>query len=46
MGKDPDSITMDDPLALLLTWTTYGSWLPGDASGVGGETGPLRRAGR
>ncbi|MDA1049539.1 MAG: hypothetical protein O3C40_03545 [Planctomycetota bacterium] len=30
MGKDPGSIPMDDPLALFLTWTTYGSWLPGD----------------
>ena len=28
MGKDPGSVPMDDPLALFLTWTTYGSWLP------------------
>lgn len=24
---------MGDPLAFLLTWTTYGSWLPGDSRG-------------
>ena len=24
---------MDDPLAYFLTWTTYGSWLPGDERG-------------
>ena len=24
---------MDDPLALFLTSTTYGSWLPGDERG-------------
>ena len=30
MGKDPGSIQMDEPLALFPTWTTYGSWLPGD----------------
>ena len=24
---------MDDPLAFFLTWTTYGSWLPGDERG-------------
>ena len=24
---------MDDPLAFFLTWTTYGSWLPGDDRG-------------
>ena len=23
----------DDPIAFLLTWTTYGTWLPGDARG-------------
>ena len=30
MGNDPGSIAMNDPLALFLTWTTYGSWLHGD----------------
>ena len=24
---------MNDPLAFFLTWSTYGSWLPGDARG-------------
>jgi REP element-mobilizing transposase RayT len=24
---------MDQPMAYLITWTTYGSWLPGDARG-------------
>jgi len=24
---------MDDPLAYFLTWTTYGTWLPGDERG-------------
>ncbi len=24
---------MDDPIAYFITWTTYGSWLPGDARG-------------
>jgi REP element-mobilizing transposase RayT len=24
---------MDDPIAYLLTWVTYGTWLPGDARG-------------
>ena len=33
MGNDPGSIPLDDPLALFLAWTTYGSWLPGDERG-------------
>jgi REP element-mobilizing transposase RayT len=32
MGPDA-SISSDDPLAYLLTWTTYGTWLPGDRRG-------------
>jgi hypothetical protein len=24
---------MDDPIALFLTWNTYGTWLPGDSRG-------------
>ena len=31
---------MTDPLALFLTWTTYGTWLPGD------ERGSRERGGR
>src|SRR5262245_9357662 len=29
----PGSIPMSDPLAYYLTWTTYGTWLPGDERG-------------
>ena len=28
--RDLGSIPMGEPLAYLLTWTTYGTWLPGD----------------
>ncbi|MDA1049536.1 MAG: hypothetical protein O3C40_03530 [Planctomycetota bacterium] len=45
MGKDPGSIPLDDSLALFLTWTTYGSWLPGDERGWVEKPGRLR-AGR
>ena len=31
--NDPGSVPMGDPLAFFLTWTTYGSWLPGDERG-------------
>lgn len=30
---DPGAVPMADPLAFLLTWTTYGTWLPGDERG-------------
>jgi REP element-mobilizing transposase RayT len=33
MLNDPGSVPMDDPLAFFLTWTTYGTWLPGDSRG-------------
>lgn len=33
MPHDVGSIIRPDPLAFFLTWTTYGSWLPGDARG-------------
>jgi len=46
MGKDPGGIPMDDPLALSLTCTTYGSWLPGDERESGAKPGPLLRTGR
>jgi REP element-mobilizing transposase RayT len=29
----PHEAPMSDPLAFLLTWTTYGTWLPGDERG-------------
>ncbi|MBD3674040.1 MAG: transposase [Planctomycetaceae bacterium] len=31
-----------DPLAYFLTWTTYGSWLPGDERGWVGRTAAVR----
>jgi REP element-mobilizing transposase RayT len=33
MRPEPGSIVRPDPIAFFLTWTTYGSWLPGDARG-------------
>jgi REP element-mobilizing transposase RayT len=30
---DPGFVPMSDPLAYFLTWTTYGTWLPGDERG-------------
>ncbi len=33
MTKDVGQIPMEDPLAYFVTWTTYGSWLPGDERG-------------
>lgn len=44
MGADPGSIPMDDPLALFLTWTTYGSWLPGDERGWVEKPGRFRES--
>ena len=32
-SKRPFEPPMPDPLAFFLTWTTYGSWLPGDERG-------------
>ena len=31
--RRPNEPPMPDPLAYFLTWTTYGSWLPGDERG-------------
>jgi hypothetical protein len=33
MRNDPGQVPMDEPLGYFLTWTTYASWLPGDARG-------------
>ena len=33
MNHDVGGTPMPDPLAFFLTWTTYGSWLPGDERG-------------
>jgi REP element-mobilizing transposase RayT len=30
---DPGSVPMSEPLAYFFTWTTYGTWLPGDGRG-------------
>ncbi|MBU6223107.1 MAG: transposase [Planctomycetes bacterium] len=42
MTREPGSITRPDPFAFFLTWTTYGSWLPGDARGWTDSRGGLR----
>jgi REP element-mobilizing transposase RayT len=34
----------DDPLAYFLTWTTYGTWLPGDERGWVEKPGQFREA--
>ena len=33
MTNEPGRIPNEEPLAYYLTWTTYGSWLPGDERG-------------
>ncbi len=33
MTNDPGQVPMDEPLTYFLTWTTYGTWLPGDERG-------------
>ena len=33
MPHTPNPPFVPEPLAIFLTWTTYGSWLPGDARG-------------
>jgi len=43
MGKDPGSVPLDT-LAWFLTWTTYGSWLPGDERESVAKPWPLPRA--
>ncbi len=30
MSRDVGGVPMNDPLGYFITWTTYGSWLPGD----------------
>ena len=44
MARDCGSIYRLEPLAFFLTWTTYGSWLPGDARGWVDDRGVIRRA--
>src|SRR5436190_21710918 len=33
MRREPGHISQGEPLAYFLTWTTYGTWLPGDERG-------------
>jgi REP element-mobilizing transposase RayT len=42
MRTDPGDIPMADPLAYFLTWTTYGTWLPGDERGWFEKPGQFR----
>jgi hypothetical protein len=42
MAREPGSVPRDEPLAYFLTWTTYGSWLPGDQRGWVAKPGQFR----
>src|SRR5947209_7213011 len=42
MPNEPGSIPMQDPLAYFLTWTSYGTWLPGDERGWVDKPGQFR----
>ncbi len=42
MRKEVGRIPMDEPLAYYLTWTTYGTWLPGDERGWVARPGEFR----
>jgi REP element-mobilizing transposase RayT len=42
MTHIPGTIRRPDPLAFFLTWTTYGSWMPGDARGWADDRGVIR----
>jgi REP element-mobilizing transposase RayT len=42
MPSDPGQLQMDDPLAYFLTWTTYGTWLPGDERGWVAKPGQMQ----
>jgi REP element-mobilizing transposase RayT len=44
MPKDIGRAPMDEPLAFFLTWTTYGTWLPGDERGWVDKPGHFREA--
>ena len=44
MREKPADIPMADPLAYFLTWTTYGTWLPGDKRGWVDRPGQFRPA--
>jgi len=42
MRHTPNHPFVPEPLAFFLTWTTYGSWLPGDARGWVDDRGITR----
>jgi REP element-mobilizing transposase RayT len=42
MRHEVGSVVRPDPLAFFLTWTAYGSWLPGDARGWVDDRGAIR----
>ena len=42
MTHIPGTIYRPEPLAFFLTWTTYGSWMPGDARGWADNRGVIR----
>jgi hypothetical protein len=41
MPHEIGTVIAPDPTAFFLTWTTYGSWLPGDARGWVGRRGVI-----
>jgi hypothetical protein len=42
MTNEPGRVPGEEPLAYFLTWTTYGTWLPGDERGWVAKPGQLR----
>ncbi|MCI0739413.1 MAG: transposase [Gemmataceae bacterium] len=42
MTKEAGWVPMQEPLAYFLTWTTYGTWLPGDERGWVAKPGDIR----
>lgn len=42
MTYDAGQVPMEEPLAYFMTWTTYGSWLPGDERGWVDKPGEFR----
>jgi REP element-mobilizing transposase RayT len=42
MPIEPGQVPMKEPLAYFLTWTTYGTWLPGDERGWVAKRGQFR----
>ena len=42
MKIEAGRVPMDEPLAYFLTWTTYGTWLPGDERGWVAKPGQFR----